>query len=342
MGLFPEWTWIVGLFIGAAIGSFLNVVIYRMPRGMSLSEPKHSFCPSCKTRLTIPDLFPLLSWLVLRGRCRHCRNPIPARYFFVELLNGGLWAALWYQHLIIGQDPLQFVGLALFISALVAAIYIDLRYFIIPDEVNAAMLVIGLLLGAAKWFQMGQPAPFLAAVAGAAVGVGALWGIAFLGRLLFGKDAMGHGDIKMARGIGAVLLPSAALMSFAAAVVLGAVLGIVQVLARRFTSAPSDPGDEDGDPMDEPPETIGSLLKCGVGYLFAVDVLGLLVPKVYQSWFGEDPYAVELAEEDPPVSWTMIPFGPYLAGGAIALALAEPWFRGLVAAYWRFATGGLG
>lgn len=73
MGLFPEWTWILGFAIGAAIGSFLNVVIYRMPLGMSLNEPKNSFCPNCKHQLGIPDLIPLLSWLGLGGKCRHCR-----------------------------------------------------------------------------------------------------------------------------------------------------------------------------------------------------------------------------------------------------------------------------
>lgn len=266
----------------------------------------------------------------------------------VEVLNGSLWAVLWWQHLIVGEDPVRFVGLALFVSALVAAIYIDLRYFIIPDEVNAAMLVIGLLMAGALSALAGSWGPLVQALQGAAVGVLALWGIAFFGLLLFRKDAMGHGDIKMARGIGAVLLPSAALMSFAMAVVLGAVLGIVQVLARQAVKTPlaepevgSEPGAGEAG-FDEAPESVGSLLKCGLGYLLAIDALGLAVPKLYKAWFGEDPYAQEAVEEEPPVSWTMIPFGPYLAAGAIAVALAEPWFRGLLNAYWAYATGGLG
>jgi hypothetical protein len=135
--MFPEWTWIVGLLIGAAFGSFLNVVIYRMPLGLSLKEPKHSFCPVCKHRLTILDLFPLFSWLFLRGKCRHCKAPIPARYFFVEVITGSLWAVVWYQQLVMTWNvPLALLYFAM-ISALVAATFIDLRWFIIPDQINA-------------------------------------------------------------------------------------------------------------------------------------------------------------------------------------------------------------
>ncbi|MBI3721363.1 MAG: prepilin peptidase, partial [Fimbriimonas ginsengisoli] len=83
--MFTEWSWVVGLLIGAAVGSFLNVVIYRMPRGISLSNPSKSFCPKCKHPLGWLDLVPLLSWLILRGRCRHCGGPVSARYFFVEV-----------------------------------------------------------------------------------------------------------------------------------------------------------------------------------------------------------------------------------------------------------------
>jgi leader peptidase (prepilin peptidase)/N-methyltransferase len=335
MGLFPAWTWVIGLFIGAAIGSFLNVVVYRMPRGLSLSNPAHSFCPRCKARLTALDLFPLLSWLALRGRCRHCRAPVSARYFFVEVVTGALWAAIWHQHLVVGWDPVRALALAAFVSALVAAIYIDLKHFIIPDQVNAAMLVIGLAyngwliaIESPRAFTWGVPS----AVAGALVGVGVLWSIALLGRLLFGKDAMGHGDIKMARGIGAVLFPAMALASFGIAVLLGAVLGIVQVAARRRVAAPPI---ESAQEEDEPPapESIASLVRCGLGYALAIDVIGLFAPRLYHQWFEEDPYAVEDFEEDPEVDLTMIPFGPYLAAGAIVAALFDASIAGLWSAY---------
>lgn len=331
--MFPEWTWIVGFGIGAAIGSFVNVVVYRMPRGMSLSKPAHSFCPACNHRLTALDLVPLLSWLFLRGRCRHCKGKVSSRYFWVELCVASLWAVIWYQHLVVATDVLSpdrvsaavgtahFIAYSLFAAALVAAIFTDLAYYIIPDQVNAFLLFIGIGLNIAL-IALNESSAWIgnvpSSLVGALCGWGVLWGIAFLGRVLFRKDAMGHGDIKMARGIGAVLLPGAAVMSFAVAIVLGAVIGVVILLVRRSRS------DDASEPDEEPtePETIGSLAKCGLGYLMAMDVVGLAFPKVYEWWFDENPYAYEEFEEDPVVELTMIPFGPYLATGALVVMLA--------------------
>lgn len=335
--MFPEWTWVVGFWLGAVVGSFLNVVVYRLPRGMSLAEPTFSFCPSCKHRLTIPDLVPILSWVVLRGRCRHCRAPIGARYMGVELTNGVIWAIIWQQQLVAGWDPVRAVGFALFAAALVAAIATDLQFYIIPDQVNAFMFVVGLGMNAAFLVQ-GRPEAWAmglpSAVVGGLVGIGVLWGIALLGRLLFQKDAMGHGDIKMARGIGAVLLAPAALMSFGLAVVFGAVLGAAQVAVRalqeRRRPAPAD-DIESEEPYE--PETVGSLLKCGLGYVLCMDIVGLYRVKLYEWWFGENPRAVELVEEEADVGRTMIPFGPYLALGAIVAMLAEPQLRAIWTAY---------
>lgn len=342
--MFPEWTVVVGLMIGAAIGSFLNVVIYRMPLGKSLSNPPHSFCPACGHRLGVPDLVPLFSWLALRGRCRHCRNRIPARYFFVELITGGLWAAFWWQFLIAGWDPVRAVVLMLFSACLIAATYIDLRWFIIPDEINALMLGIGAAYNVVLYVQ-GSPQATTwgmpSALAGALLGVGVLWAVTFLGRLLFGKDAMGHGDIKMARGIGAILFPMAAAMSFAVAVTVGAVLGAVQILVRRRPEPEREPTGENEDQTEEyEPESLGSILRCGLGYVLSIDVIGLALPKLYQKWFGEDPYAVESVEEqDVEVESTVIPFGPYLALGAIVVALFEGPLGRLASSYWQWASG---
>lgn len=342
--MFPEWTWIVGLFIGAAIGSFLNVVIYRMPLGLSLSNPKHSFCPSCKKQLAPIDLIPLLSWLFLRGRCRQCGAQVAARYFIVELITGGLWAVFWWQYLIAGWDVWRCVALCLLSAALVAAIFIDLKWYIIPDQVNAFMLLVGIGYGTVLLVQ-DKPAAYTwgipSFVAGAFVGFGALWAIAFLGRLFLGKDAMGHGDIKMARGIGSVLFPMAALMSFGLAVVLGAVFGIVQIMIRP-RSAESEEEAEEAEGPDEAPESMGSLLKCGLGYLLCIDVIGLFAPKLYESWFGENPFAVEEADTEPEVGATMIPFGPYLAVGALAAAIFYGPLSGWLVAYWQWATEGRG
>lgn len=335
--MFPEWTWICGLLMGAAIGSFLNVVIYRMPRGLSLSNPPKSFCPACKHPLGVLDLFPLLSWLLLRGQCRYCKARIGARYFFVELLTGSIWAGIWYEQLVQTWDPARAVCLFVFASALIAAIFIDLRWYIIPDQVNAVLLVAGIAYNISLFAQnrpeavsWGVPS----SLAGGLFGIGILWGIALIGRLMFGKDAMGHGDIKMARGIGAMLFPLSALISFALAVGFGAVFGILQILIRR-----SPPPNENAEDQPAPPETIGSLLVCGVGYVLCIDVIGLFIPKLYERWFGENPYSIEAGEEEMDVEFTMIPFGPYLALGALAASLFNEPLSGWLHAYWRHATG---
>lgn len=337
--MFPDWTWLVGFWIGATVGSFLNVVIYRLPRGLSIAKPTWSFCPNCKNRLTGVDLVPLLSWLFLGGKCRHCKDKIAPRYFVVELINALLWGGIWHQQLVTGSDPIRAIAYCLFASALVAAIFTDLAHYIIPDQVNAFMLVVGLAMNAAM-IAAGRPDAFVGgipvSIAGALVGWGILWGIALIGRLLFGKDAMGHGDIKMARGIGAVLGPAAAILSFGIAIVLGAVVGIMIVLLRRKKAA-DEADDEDDEPYE--PETIGSLVRCGAGYLLGVDAVGLVFPKLYEKWFGEDPYAVEEIEDDPQVELTMIPFGPYLAAGALVAVLYGPRLLAFWDQYWKSATG---
>lgn len=332
----------MGLFIGAAIGSFLNALIYRMPRGLKISEPKNSFCPVCKSRLTILDLFPLLSWLLLRGRCRHCKAPIAARYFFVELITGSIFAFFWWQYMVAGWDPWRMACLDLFAAALVTATFIDLRFYIIPDQVNAFMFIIGIIYNIGLYVshdpratQYGMPAALVGAFTGWAV----LWGITLLGRLLFGKDAMGHGDIKMARGIGAMLFAAAALKSFALSIVFGSLFGVVAIIARKFIPEPEAEAEEGEDEMWEP-ESIGSLLKCGFGYLTCLDIVGLCAPKFAEKYFGENPYSVEEVNEEETVPLTMIPFGPSLALGALAAVMFEPTLNRWIDAYLKYMTGG--
>lgn len=340
-GLFPIWTVAFALMMGASIGSFLNVVIYRMPLGLKLGEPKHSFCPNCNHQLHVPDLVPLFSWLFLGGKCRHCRVPIPPRYFIVELITGSLWAIIWYQNLIVGWNILQAFALFLMVSTLVAATFIDLRWFIIPDQLNAFLLAVGLVVNGIQ-IGMGLPGAWLwgmpASIAGALVGTFSIWFVTLVGRLLFGKDAMGHGDIKLMRGIGAILLPVGVGLTFAIAIVLGAVLGIVQVLiSRKLKSGQEEADSEDDEPYI--PESIASIFKCGLGYFLAFDCIGLAIPKFYESWFGENPYSND--DFDP--SWTpeptAIPFGPYLAVGAILAALASAPLMQVVNRYWAYLNG---
>jgi len=175
--------------IGACIGSFLNVVIYRVPNGLSVNEPRRSFCPGCKTQIPLALNIPLVSWLMLRGRCKWCRVPISPRYFVVELLTGVLFLVIW-KH---AAGPLGVgatVSLWVFASLLVAATFIDFDHFIIPDSITIGGTVAGLLAslafpalhGVTVWWQAG-----LQSLVGAAVGFALIWAVVMMGKLAFGK-----------------------------------------------------------------------------------------------------------------------------------------------------------
>lgn len=342
--MLPAASVIFGFLFGATFGSFLNVVIYRLPRGMSLAQPP-SHCPKCDHRLGAPDLFPLLSFLIAGAKCRYCKAPIGWRYFIVELLMGIIWAALWWQLLVADNDIGRFIALAAFATALVAALFIDLEHFIIPDSINALILLIGVLYNVWLYIQAGQVAPgwfelgglrMPAALAGWIVGTLVMWVIAFGGRVFLGRDAMGHGDIKLARGMGAVLFPVAALISFGLSIVIGLAFGIISIVAARRSDR-SEKSDEP-DASDEEPELIGSLAKAGLGYLLLVDVFALFWPKLEEKWFGPAYSAEQVEGEDDWVPGpTHIPFGPALGVAAILVALFESTFRGWFQAYWDFA-----
>jgi leader peptidase (prepilin peptidase) / N-methyltransferase len=342
--LFPPWTVLIGFFIGAAVGSFLNVVIYRTPRNLSLHTPSKSFCPRCKHSLGVPDLIPLFSYLLSGRKCRYCHAPIAGRYFFVELVTATVWAAIWFQYLVLRVDPVVAIGYFFASAVLIAIVFIDWELYIIPESVNASLSIVGILFNVGL-YAVNDPRATTwgipSSLAGWIVGVLALWGIAFIGRVLLGRDSMGHGDIKMARGIGAVLFPAMALVSFGLAVVVGAVLGAAQILLRGRPAQGADAGAADEE-EELPPESIGSLVKCGIGYLLGVDIVGLVVPRLYEWWFGEPSTEPFEEVEDFEVEHTMIPFGPYLALGAIVTMLFQDQLAMLIAAYWNWAMGPAG
>lgn len=138
----PEWFWYPVVFgYGAIVGSFLNVLIYRLPLGKHLSNPP-STCPNCNYALTFWDNIPLLSFLSLRGRCRLCKVPISWRYFCIEMVTACLWTLLYHQ--VATNSPLSWVDFvlqALIVSVLVALVFIDLDHFIAPDELNIVIAV---------------------------------------------------------------------------------------------------------------------------------------------------------------------------------------------------------
>jgi leader peptidase (prepilin peptidase)/N-methyltransferase len=254
-------------------------------------------------------------------------------------MNGSIWAGIWYQYLIALSEPGKAIAYMLAAATLVAIIFIDWELYIIPDQINAFLMVVGFGFNA-YLYSVGSPLATTwgipSSIAGALTGILILWGITFIGRVIFQKDAMGHGDIKMARGIGAVLFPMMAVVSFGLAVTLGAVLGVAQILAFRGKGEPEGQ-EEEGEFL--PPESYGSLFKSLVGYLLLFDVIGLFFPKFYISYFGEDPFEPVGDDDGFEVERTMIPFGPYLALGAIVGTIFETQLRGSWDAYVHWATG---
>ena len=208
--------------LGLCFGSFVNVVIHRLPRGLSIVTPPSS-CPECGHRIRPFDNVPVVSWLVLSGRCRDCRNPIPWRYPAVEL-GAGLLVLLFAVQL---GPRAALVPALLFALALLAVALIDWDHRIIPDEISLGGALVGL-------FARGVTSEGVTeGLVGALVGGGSLWLVATLYRRATGIDGLGGGDVKLAAMIGAFLgWPGVFLTIFGAATA-GSLAGAVLVATRR-------------------------------------------------------------------------------------------------------------
>jgi leader peptidase (prepilin peptidase)/N-methyltransferase len=256
------------LFVGAAfllglvVGSFLNVVIHRLPRGESLVHPG-SHCPACQAKIAPWDNVPVLAWLWLGGRCRGCRAPISPRYPLIELLTGLVFTAIALRYGALAMTP---VWLA-FAAAMIAAAAIDFDHRIIPDEISLGGLLVALAAVPAaqwadghSWWSALQTSAF-----GALLGAGALWAVGFvharvatvLGRRFEhwpGEGevlphpasvdywtwfpGVGFGDVKLLGLIGAVVGPLGVLEAILAASLVGLLLGIAWAAVTGRWNAP--------------------------------------------------------------------------------------------------------
>jgi leader peptidase (prepilin peptidase)/N-methyltransferase len=208
---------------GLVAGSFVNVVIHRFPRGESVVFPG-SHCPACGAPIRAVDNVPVLSWILLSGRCRDCRAPISARYPLVEVVNAILWVAVFIR----APGWADFASGAFLCSACLALLAIDAEFRILPDRITLTGIAIGLALS----FLSRSRTP-LSAFAGAALGAGGLWLLAFLWEKLRKVEAMGLGDVKMLGMIGALLGVSGVVLTVLLASVAGSLVGIAMVVARR-------------------------------------------------------------------------------------------------------------
>ena len=204
-----------GLF-GLVVGSFVNVLVHRLPRGESVVSPP-SHCPSCGAPVRAYDNIPVLSWLLLRGRCRACRAPIAVRYPMLELANGILWTFVYLR----ARAGEELFGGLFFASACLALAAIDAEFQILPDKITLTGIAAGILLA----FLPGSRTP-VSALVGAAVGGGGLFLIAFLYEKIAGQEGMGLGDVKMLAMIGAFLGASGVLVSILLASLAGSLVGI--------------------------------------------------------------------------------------------------------------------
>lgn len=224
--MLPAWVFPFLIFwLGAAVGSFLNVVVYRLPAGLSLLHPP-SRCPQCHHRLQAHDNVPIVGWLWLRGRCRYCRTAIAPRYPLVEALTGGLFLAAFLQWGL----TVETVAAWVLLSWLLALAFIDLDTLTLPNGLTQSGLVLGLLaqgllLSAPSAGWSGAAQALMGSIVGAVLAIWIFDLIGVVGSALMGQAVMGGGDGKLAAMLGAWLGWQGMLLSGFLACVLGAFVG---------------------------------------------------------------------------------------------------------------------
>ncbi len=244
--------------LGLLVGSFLNVVIHRLPKMMeqewaancaelagqeapvaqtfNLSRPR-SRCPHCQHQIRWHENIPVLSYLMLRGRCAHCKTAISVRYPVIELVTGLFFVALAHMH---GLTPVGLAWAAL-ACLLIAQFWIDFDTQLLPDDLNYLILWLGLIVSALGWTTV----PLASSVWGAVFGYLSLWSVYQLHHRLTGKQGMGHGDFKLLAGLGAWFgaeyLVALILLSSVVGSVLGGALLLIGRLANRDIPIPFGP-----------------------------------------------------------------------------------------------------
>jgi leader peptidase (prepilin peptidase)/N-methyltransferase len=217
--------------LGAVVGSFLNVVVARVPQGLSVVHPR-SRCPRCQSPIAWYDNVPVLSWLLLRARCRQCRLPISARYPLVEILVAALAALVALRH---GPSAAALLELAL-VSLLVALAFIDLDTWLLPWSLTIPLAALALVGGAAGLTPAGT---FPAAALGGGLGFGLFLLIHLVGEKVFKREALGFGDVVLLGGLGAWLGALALLPVILLSSLQGAAIGLLLLALGRGEPGPA-------------------------------------------------------------------------------------------------------
>lgn len=210
---------------GLIIGSFLNVCIYRIPRGESIAWPG-SHCPTCSHSLSWYDNIPLLSYLVLKGKCRYCKSNISAQYPVVESLNALLYIIMYFRF----GFGVDFIFYSLMSSVLLSIIFIDLKEMIIPDSLVLCILVLSVIHKAVNYFLYGKSPELISSFLGLLVAGGL-----FVAIVLLSRGGMGGGDVTLMGALGFVLGFKNILLNIFLSFVLGAIISIVLLAAKIKT-----------------------------------------------------------------------------------------------------------
>jgi len=280
---------VAGLF-GALIGSFLNVCISRLPAGLSVVRPR-SRCPKCETPIAWYDNLPVLSWLVLRGRCRSCRAPISIMYPLVELSVALMWAWMGWRHGV----TIEALRWALFGTLLIGIAMTDALEFIIPHEFTFGGMVLAFVAAVS-----GGLGAVLGAVDGAIFGAGLVYLIGMAGEFAFKKEAMGGGDVAMMGMVGAFLGWQSVLATIFFGSIVGIVLHGLVLLTRGRKGGEAEPGDKPAaDPsaplpanpsaQDMTPDQLhaSGYLPFGVSLAIAAGAIAFLIgPDRVVAWFA--------------------------------------------------------
>lgn len=223
--------YIILFLFGSCIGSFLNVLIYRMPREEDIGLSR-SRCPHCKNIIKGHDNVPLISYIILKGRCRNCSGKISIRYFIVEFLTACSLCLVWWHF----GDPVLTAAYFIFISLLIVGSFIDFEFLIIPDSINVVGIIVALLFSAFYpaimhseiWWR-----GLLRSLAGILISGGSLYIIAVSATALLKKEAMGMGDVKLLAMIGAFIGWKWALFTIFTSSFIGTIAGLTMISLKK-------------------------------------------------------------------------------------------------------------
>ncbi|ACB73791.1 prepilin peptidase [Opitutus terrae] len=287
---FPWFFPAVAFLVGACIGSFLNVVIYRLPAGQSIVHPG-SHC-ACGAPIAWHDNIPILSWFILRGRARCCGRPYSFRYAFVEALTATLFLLCW-----LFFPPAKAVCVMLFLSALIAATFIDLDHLIIPDVFSLGLGVLGVILSfvvpslhghEGNLFIIDSMRAGVAALQGLLIGSGLVLWIALVAEVLLKKEAMGFGDVKFAGAIGAFCGWQGAVFALFGGAMVGTVWFVVALVWQKLAGRPSPVAPPTETPEGEPaPLGFGVHVPFGPMLAIAGALYLLFFQRAVAVWFAQ-------------------------------------------------------